>query len=148
MAIVELNLNPSRRDLRIFGAAAAAALAMAGMVLARGRHPFGLHCGAGAVRSIALALYIAAAGAAVFAALRPQALRRPYVVLCILGYPIGLVVSWVMLAVVFYLVLTPIALLRRWRTGDPLGREFDRAASSYWTRRAAAPAKSRYFRQW
>lgn len=41
-------------------------------------------------------------------------------------------VSPVMMAVIFYLVVTPMGLLMRWRGKDPLHRRFDRAATSYW----------------
>lgn len=41
-------------------------------------------------------------------------------------------VSPVMMAAIFYLVVTPAGLLMRWRGKDPLHRRFDRAATSYW----------------
>jgi hypothetical protein len=49
-----------------------------------------------------------------------------------LGLLLHRIVSPLMMAVIFYLVVTPTALIMRWRGKDPLHRRFDRAASSYW----------------
>jgi hypothetical protein len=62
------------------------------------------------------------------------------------AYPIGWVLGHVMLGVVFFLVLTPIALVLRAAGRDPLQRRFDTASASYWQERAASD-RSRYFRQ-
>ena len=43
-------------------------------------------------------------------------------------YPIGWVVSHLLLAIVYYLVLTPIGLVMRLFGGDPMHRGFDRSA--------------------
>jgi hypothetical protein len=65
-----------------------------------------------------------------------------------LAWPIGFVVSHVVLALVYYLVLTPIGLAMRVFGYDPMRREFDRSAESYWIARDTAEIKAeRYFRQ-
>jgi hypothetical protein len=53
----------------------------------------------------------------------------------------------VMLAVVLYLVLTPIGWALRLLGRDPLARGFDPDASSYWTPHRSAARIDRYFRQ-
>jgi len=52
-----------------------------------------------------------------------------------------------LLAIVLYLVFTPVGLLLRLLGRDPLERGFDRAAPSYWTARRRADTMDRYFRQ-
>ncbi|MGZ3419699.1 MAG: SxtJ family membrane protein [Polyangiales bacterium] len=87
------------------------------------------------VASIALAL------------VRPRALRPVFVALTWLTAPLGWVVSRVLLAVVFFLVLTPLALFRR-RRGDALGVRLDRQARTYWIDRPRTPRSAEsYFRQ-
>ena len=78
----------------------------------------------------------------------PPLIRPVYVVLMALSLPIGLVVSTVLLAVVYYLVVTPIGLLARVLGYDAMRRKFDAGAESYWIRRPAHPKVARYFRQY
>jgi hypothetical protein len=61
--------------------------------------------------------------------------------------PIGWSLSHVVLAAVYYLVLTPIGLVMRAAGRDPLARRFDRAAASYWIKRDPQVSTERYFRQ-
>jgi hypothetical protein len=62
-------------------------------------------------------------------------------------FPIGWVVSHVVFAAVYYLVFTPIGWLLRASGHDPMERQWDRAAMTYWKRRGEAPEAERYFRQ-
>lgn len=48
---------------------------------------------------------------------------------------VGRVLTWILLAPLFYLVLTPFGLLRRRGTRDTLTRRFEPERESYWTRR-------------
>lgn len=52
-----------------------------------------------------------------------------------LGMLLGRIVSPVVLAIMFYLVVTPVALLMRWRGSDPLRLRFDKDRPSYWIER-------------
>ena len=63
-------------------------------------------------------------------------------------YPIGFVISHVVLAAIWYLLFTPIALLRRLVAGDPLARKGDPEQSTYWIDREGPVESSRYFRQY
>src|SRR5262249_39080951 len=76
------------------------------------------------------------------------ALRRPLFVgwMCA-AYPIGWVVSHLVLMTIFYLVLTPIGMLMRLFGRDPMTRSFDRSAQSYWVAHNPGGDASRYFRQ-
>jgi hypothetical protein len=79
--------------------------------------------------------------------LHPAFILPLYVVWMALVWPLGWLVSHALLAIAYFFVLTPIALIVRWRRGDPLRRAFDRDAASYWTPRPGTTPVERYFRQ-
>ena len=61
--------------------------------------------------------------------------------------PVGWTISHVVLAAVFYVVMTPIGIVMRLAGHDPMRRRLDRAAQSYWIERANDPDARRAFRQ-
>jgi hypothetical protein len=134
MSLFDVDLNPGRRPLRVFGLASAALLA--GAAVAMWDHP----------ASATLAVAASAVGAV--ALLWPVALRYLYVGLSLVTWPVGWAVSWIVLAALFYGIVTPIGLLLRLAGRDALGRRFDPSAASYRTPRPPAPEPRRYFRQY
>ena len=87
---------------------------------------------------------------AVFAALAvvsPRALRFVYLGMTLAVFPIGLVVSELILLSVFVLVFTPLALVFRWIGRDALDRTIDRDAESYWRPKQSPSDPRSYFRQ-
>jgi hypothetical protein len=137
MSLIRINRHPSSRSLRVFAAALSAfCLAWAWGFWRRGWAPVSLSF----LGIVVLAL--------VFAVIRPGWLRGAYLGLSYLTFPIGWVVSHVILAVVYFAVFTPIGLLLRVCGHDSLARRFDRGAVSYWQPRAErAPDPESYFRQ-
>jgi ABC-type uncharacterized transport system permease subunit len=138
MAILDLRLNPSKGELRWFGLTMLAfSVVVAGMVYWHAES-----------RRVAVSIIgVGAALSATFYALRP--LRLPiYRVWMRALYPIGWLISHVVLIVIFYLVLTPIGLVLRLVGYDPLARRFDSKADSYWNRRDPVERPDRYFRQY
>ena len=78
----------------------------------------------------------------------PAFMRLVFLGMPFLAWPIGFVVSHVVLAVVYYLVLTPIGLLTRLFGYDSMEKRFDPEAESYWFKRSIKRVESkRYFRQ-
>jgi hypothetical protein len=78
----------------------------------------------------------------------PAVIRPVFIGLSVLTFPIGLVISNVLLFLVFALVFTPIGLIMRALGRDPMLRRFDRQASSYWIAHdPGAGGAKRYFRQ-
>lgn len=65
----------------------------------------------------------------------PIALRYPYYAWMTLAVVLGLIVAPVVLAALFYLLLTPIGLLQRVFGTDPLARRFEPGAASYWKKK-------------
>jgi hypothetical protein len=133
--MIAFNWNPSPRTLRQFAAAAAVLLiAWAMSAHARGRSDLGVGV------LIGLAVGTAAAGA-----LRPRALRLPYVLLTLAVSPIGLLVSQLTLLLLFYGVITPLGLAARLLGSDWLGSE--RRSDGYWRARSRPRDPASYLRQ-
>lgn len=138
MSIIRIDRNPPRRTLNLFGLAWLAFLSGFGVLA-------WLRVGSPA---LAWALWSLAAVVPIVGWTSPAFMRLVYVGMSYAAWPIGFVVSHVVLAVVYYLVLTPIGLVMRLAGHDPMCRRFDPAAPSYWVERPHAPVDPRrYFRQ-
>jgi hypothetical protein len=61
--------------------------------------------------------------------------------------PLAWAVSHLVLAIVYYVIITPIALTMRLFGRDKLERRFDAAADSYWIAHPPHKSTARYFRQ-
>jgi hypothetical protein len=61
--------------------------------------------------------------------------------------PVGKAVSYVILAVLYYAVITPTGFVVRPFRRDQLARRFDAEASSYWSEHDPSGEAARYFRQ-
>lgn len=72
--------------------------------------------------------------------------RWIFVTLMIVALPIGFVVSQVLMAVIYYLVMTPIGLVFRVIGRDAMGRRPDPQRQSFWHDRGPARAPSSYFK--
>ena len=96
-------------------------------------------------------IYSLWAGAACVLALYyavPRLRRAIYLGWIYAAYPLGFVLSHVAMAAVYYLVLTPIALVSRAVRPDRLQRSPDPKANSHWHDRPSDPrSPSSYFRQ-
>lgn len=87
---------------------------------------------AGGVRVWALAVAALFAAAAVFA---PGILKPLNRVWFLFGKLLHAIVNPLVMALLFFVTVTPIALLMRVAGKDPLRLKFDRAAKSYWIER-------------
>ena len=147
MALIDIDWRPSRRRLRGFGTIAAVVFAALGAWVYFRHSVVGIALTPRAAALTAGVLWAVAALALVLRFAAPVALRPLYVALSLISWPIGWVLSHVLLAVLFYGVVTPMGLLRRAVGGDPLTRQFPTDASTYWIRRRPAKDTSQYFRQ-
>jgi len=78
----------------------------------------------------------------------PRGLRPIFVGLSLVAFPVGWVVSELVLLVLFFGVVLPIGLLLRAVGHDPLDRGFDWEASSYWQPKKPPGGIASYFRRW
>ena len=75
----------------------------------------------------------------VFGAVLPRILKWVYLAWMAVAVVLGFVVSNVLLTLFFFLVMLPIGLIARLAGKDFLSLKLDRAAKSYWIKRAEAP---------
>ncbi len=134
---MNVNTRPSERELRTFGLLLPLAVLFAGVGL-------GHLLDSSAVRN--WAWIVGGLIAVVYLVLRPMR-RWVFVGLTYLTYPIGWVVTHILLTAIFVLVVTPIGLLLRLLGKDPLARRIEPAADSYWVERPAQTPTDRYFNQ-
>jgi hypothetical protein len=146
MKAIEINCNPDRRVLRQFGFIALIIFGILGaLVLWHGRL-FGLALGAWG-RPAAAVLWGLGLVSGVLSLIRPEGNRLLYVALSAITYPIGVAMSYVLMGLIFYGLLTPVNLVFRLIGRDALSRSFEPEAESYWIRRTGVPPVARYFRQ-
>ena len=137
MALTELNLNPSKKDLKWFG------LMMGLFFGVLGGLCWWKFSAPNAARTLWV---IGTVSTAIYYAV-PRIRWWVFAGWMVAAYPIGWVLSHVLLAGVYYLVVTPIGLIMRAVGRDPLQRKFDRDAKTYWVEHRTETDPSRYFRQ-
>ena len=67
----------------------------------------------------------------VLALLWPMALKRVHALWTRVGHAMGAVNTRIILGLIFYLIVTPLGIIRRMVAGDPMARERDATLSSY-----------------
>ncbi len=136
--MIDINWNPSARQLRQF------ALLLAALLIGVASWLYWKSPASGWV-----AVALSAAGVAGgIGLLCPRLMRIVYVAWMAAVFPIGWTVSHVLLAAIYYLVITPIGVIMRVCRYDPLQRRFDRNAKTYWKRREEQNDTKRYFKQY
>src|SRR3972149_7268669 len=129
--LVQLDFRPDSRQLRQFGFIALAAFSLLGVLILGKGGLCGFRFGS-AGRPIAVGLWVLGSVCAVLSLVWPQGNRPLFVALSVLAFPIGFLVSHVVLAVLFFGILTPVGLLFRLLGSDPLAPPFPTGRRSYW----------------
>jgi hypothetical protein len=138
MAMIDINWNPSTRELRQF-----AGIWFPGLFILVG----GLVWHKTGSLSMAATIWSVAFVVSLLGYLIPPFMRLIFVGWMVAAFPIGWTISHVMLAVIFYLVLTPIGLLMRMFGYDAVQRQLDRSAKTYWVPHNPGGDTKRYFKQ-
>jgi len=138
MSLIEVNWKPEKKDLRSFGwIGLVACCILAGLLyLLKGL-------------AIKWVCVIIAAGLVIFISslVCLRITRLIYVGLTAITLPIGLTVSFLVLTLFFYLIITPVGLVFRLIGRDSMKRKFDSAARSYWVAHRPSKSLERYFHQ-
>jgi hypothetical protein len=145
--MISVNWHPERSDLRWFGVACVVVFGALGAAAFAWRTLFGFGLSEPVSVQVAAACWVVAASSGVLAVAAPSALRPFYRALTAVSLPIGYVVSRAIMALVYFGIVTPIALVFRLAGRDALARRRDPARRSYWEPRAAAGDIKRYYRQ-
>jgi hypothetical protein len=138
MSIVSVNWKPSQGDLKGFRWIALVILPLIGLVLYLVKQVDWQICAA-----------IGAVGAAIWISgfISYRLTRAIYLVLVALTLPIGLVVSFTIMALFYFGVITPLGLLFRIMGRDSMCRRFDAKAKTYWVPHESSSGAERYFQQ-
>lgn len=138
MGLVDINWTPNRRELRIFSAITLVGCGIIAGVL----WSYGYATPAKIVGGIGLAV-------GVVGLILPPAVKPVYMFLSVVSWPIGAVVSYVVMGIFYYVIITGTGLAFRLVGRDPLQRSPDPNASTYWQPKHLPDeeSKERYFRQ-
>jgi len=136
MSLVRWDREPAAKDLRWFAGLWFPAFAlMVGMVVYRRVHS----------PVAAIAIWVLAALLSLTALWSTRVIRWVYVAIMGVTFPIGLVISNIVVVLAYFAVITPIGLLLR-LFHDPLQRAFPSRERSHWIPREQ-PTKAAYLRQ-
>ena len=138
MSLVEIDWHPKQKQLQNFGKIALLITAIISLLL---------HVLKGI--SIPWALAIFAVGFTIFliSMISSRLTGMIYVVLTAVTFPIGLVASFTLLAIFYFLLLAPLGLIFRLMGRDPLCRKFDPKAKSYWLSKQTPENPEQYLHQ-
>lgn len=137
MTLIEINWNPLRRELRMFAVALACFCILGGA--------FSLQHGVSELLSSTLfgvALVVLSV-----AWLTPNSMRPVYLLWMLLFYPLRWLVSCLLIAVVYYLVITPVGLIIGLSGRKLIEKRFDSETSTYWIPKTETRSPEDYFRQ-
>jgi hypothetical protein len=137
MKLVQVDHDPSRRQLNVFGVIWLVFFGVVGGIALKNSGSMPL----------AMVIWAFAVAVPMVGWLLPAFMRIVYVGMAYAALPIGFVVSYLILATVYYLVLTPIGLVMRLVRYDPMNRHFDGSAQTYWCPREQDDSLGGYFRQ-
>jgi len=138
MSLVEINWNPNHKELCKFGMISLIASVLIALLLymlkGLGFQWLAIICGIGLIIFISSIICF-------------KATRIIYLGFILVTLPIGLVISFTLLAIFYFLLLTPLGLIFRLIGRDVLGRRFDSKSESYWIPRRPPDSLDRYFHQ-
>lgn len=128
----QVNWNPSRKELRNFGLVLLIGFGVIGFLTYRsGRH------------GLAEGLWIGSAAVALLSCAAPVLARPFYVIWMSVGAAIGFVMSRVVMTIIFFVVITPVAIVFRLKGRDALGLRKS-SGVGYWSPHPATKDRSDY----
>lgn len=144
--MIEMNLRPDAKTLRQFGFIAIGGFGFVAAIAHFEVLVFAM--GLGAAKPYVVNTFIGlAAYSGVFSLIFPKANLPVYVGLTVLSYPIGFVLSHVIMGTLFFGMITPMGVVMRIFGRDPLERKLDPEAETYWSDCRPPREKESYFRQ-
>ncbi len=137
MALIEINKNPSKTELNVFGLLLLLFAGLVGGVV---------YYWTSSLDIPKIIWGVGAALTAVYYAVPP--IRRPlYLGWMYAAYPIGFTISHLILGAVYYLMIAPFGKIMGAMGRDPMRRTIDRSRASYWEPHQQETDNTRYFRQ-
>ncbi len=138
--MIKLDLNPEPQQLRVFGWIGLVAFPLAGALM---------HFYQGWIPQWAFWVLLGLGAACGLLALaQPKLLKPLFIGMTLIAYPIGLVISTVLIGLIYYGLFTPVGLLFKLMGRDMLHRKLDRNAASYWVERKEQRTPASYLRMY
>ena len=134
MKLVEINWNPTNRQVRQFAIICLFALPLLGWIWGVGLQFIGLLA--------LLGLALAVAGV-VF----PGVVKPIFLALTIAAIPIGMVIGELVMLLIYFGVFLPVGLCFRFMKRDALQLKLDRQAKTYWQSKNKPSGIASYYRQ-
>jgi hypothetical protein len=145
--MIDLDLDPDAKTLRQFGFIALGGFAAVSALVWFELLIFAGGWLGGARETVAYTLLGIGGLTAFLSLVYPKANKPIFIGLSVVAYPIGFVLSYVIMGTLFFLIITPTGVAMRTIGKDPLENRFASDAQTYWTPcRPARPAES-YFKQ-
>jgi hypothetical protein len=145
--LVEINFNPDTKILRQFGVIAFVGFGILAALAYYEKLIFSFGLG-GARMTVVWTFAAVGCLAVLFSLVAPKANRILYVGLTLLTFPIGFVLSYVVMGTLYFLIIGPIAVLFRLFGKDPMHRGYDPSAPTYWQPAKPPRDKESYFHQY
>ena len=144
--MVELNWNPDRDALRSFGWIALGGFSFIALLAWNEWLVFAY--GLGGARPYFSAAFVALGLlSALFSLFAPGWNRPIYLGLALISFPIGFVLSYVIIGTLFFGLITPAGIIMKLIGRDAMRRSFEAEAPTYWTNARPERSNESYFRQ-
>lgn len=145
--LVEINFNPDTKTLRQFGVIAFVGFGILAALAYYEKLIFAF--GLGDARAPVVGTFVALGSLALLLSLiAPRANRVLYVGLTLLAFPIGFVLSYLIMGTLYFLIIGPIAVAFRLFGRDSMHRSYDPDADTYWSTARPPRDKESYFHQY
>jgi len=127
----------TKKQLRIFGIALTILLGVIGLIqFLKGNESTNLWFGGATVLILLTTIAM------------PLLIKPIYRIAILIAHILGWINTRILLGLIFYLLITPIALVLKLMGRDPLNRKFDKQAKTYWNDRDPIPfSRENYLRQ-
>jgi hypothetical protein len=144
--MISINLTPDARTLRHFGFIALFGFGLLALMAWKEWLLFSFGLGAAKIPLVGVFSLLAALSG-IFSIVWPRANLATYLGLTLIGYPIGFVLSYLIMGFFFYGMITPIGLVFRLMGRDSMQRRFFPQAKSYWADARPSRPEESYFKQ-
>jgi hypothetical protein len=138
MALIEVNWHPNRKDLHSFGLIALIATFLIALLL---------YILKGVGLQWTLPIFLVGLLIFLCSLISLRLTRIIYLGLTLVTVPIGVGISFLVMAAFYFLLLMPIGMFFRLIGRDALRRKFEPDAKTYWLARQTYKEPERYFRQ-
>jgi hypothetical protein len=145
--LVEINFHPDGKTLRQFGFIAFVGFGVLAALAHFEKLMFSFGLGEARI-PVVTCLGTVGLMALLCSLVAPGANRMLYLGLTLVAFPVGFVLSYVIMGTLFFMIIGPIAIAMRVFGRDALHRRFDPCARTYWSTARPARDKESYFHQY